>query len=259
MKKYIQNFIKYQPLLSELVSRDIKTKYRRSILGVLWTLLNPLLMMIVLSFVFANLFRFTDIENYSLYLLSGQVVFNFFSESTSSAMSAIVNNAPLIKKVYIPKYLFVIARIASSVINLMASFTALILVMIVTHAELHFTIFLVVIPIAILVVFSAGVGLILASVVVKFRDMIHLYGVLTTVLMYLTPVIYPISQLPEKVAMVVNLNPITGMLSIFRDLVLYNTVPSIGRFLGSGIIAVIVFVMGLYVFYKQQDKFILNI
>lgn len=258
MKKYIQNFMKYEPLLMELVSRDIKTKYRRSILGVLWTLLNPLLMMIVLSFVFANIFRF-QIENYALYLLSGQLLFNFFSESTSSAMSAIINNAPLIKKVYIPKYLFVISRIASSVINVMASFTALILVMVVTNAGLHYTIFLVIIPITIMIVFSTGIGLILASVAVKFRDMIHLYGVLTTVLMYLTPVIYPISDIPERLAIIVNLNPITGMLNIFRDLVLYNTIPSIGEFMVSTVTAFVSLAIGLYVFYKQQDKFILDI
>lgn len=258
MNSYIQNFMKYQPLLMELVSRDIKTKYRRSILGVLWTLLNPLLMMIVLSVVFANIFRF-QIENYALYLLSGQLLFNFFSESTSSAMSAIINNAQLIKKVYIPKYLFVISRIISSIINVMASFTALILVMVVTNAELHYTIFLVVIPIAILIVFSTGIGLILASVAVKFRDMIHLYGVLTTVLMYLTPVIYPISDIPERLAVIVNLNPITGILNIFRDLVLYNTVPSLGEFVVSTITALVSLAIGLYVFYKQQDKFILDI
>jgi len=250
--------MKYEPLLMELVSRDIKTKYRRSILGVLWTLLNPLLMMIVLSFVFANIFRF-QIENYALYLLSGQLLFNFFSESTSSAMSAIINNAPLIKKVYIPKYLFVISRIASSVINVMASFTALILVMVVTNAGLHYTIFLVIIPITIMIVFSTGIGLILASVAVKFRDMIHLYGVLTTVLMYLTPVIYPISDIPERLAIIVNLNPITGMLNIFRDLVLYNTIPSIGEFMVSTVTAFVSLAIGLYVFYKQQDKFILDI
>ena len=98
MSVYIQNFLKFRPLLMELVTRDIKTKYRRSILGVLWTLLNPLLMMLVLSVVFSHIFKF-QVENYPLYILSGQVVFNFFSESTSSAMSSIINNAPLIKKV----------------------------------------------------------------------------------------------------------------------------------------------------------------
>ncbi len=110
MSVYIQNFLKFRPLLNELVSRDIKIKYRRSVLGVLWTLLNPLLMMIVLSVVFSNLFKF-DVENFPLYLLSGQIVFNFYSESTSSAMSSITGNAALIKKVYVPKYLFVFSRI----------------------------------------------------------------------------------------------------------------------------------------------------
>ena len=145
MKQYIQNFKKFQPLLEELVARDIKIKYRRSVLGVLWTLLNPLLMMIVLSVVFSNLFKF-DVENFPLFILSGQVIFNFFSESTTNAMGAILGNASLIRKIYVPKYLFVISRIFSSFINLMASFTALILVMVATRAELHWTVILVPIP-----------------------------------------------------------------------------------------------------------------
>ncbi|MDY6232686.1 ABC transporter permease, partial [Peptostreptococcus porci] len=135
MSTYIQNFIKFQPLLRELVSRDIKIKYRRSVLGVLWTLLNPLCMMIVLSLVFSNIFKFR-VENFPLYLLSGQIIFNFFSDATTSAMSAVINNAALIKKVYMPKYLFVISRVFSSFINLLASFTALLVVMIATRAEL---------------------------------------------------------------------------------------------------------------------------
>lgn len=126
MKSYIQNFKRFQPLLNELVARDVKIKYRRSVLGVLWTLLNPLFMMIILSVVFSNLFKF-DVENYSLYILSGQVVFNFFSGATTDAMSAIFGNASLIKKVYVPKYLFVVSRVFSSFINLLASFTALLL------------------------------------------------------------------------------------------------------------------------------------
>jgi len=256
--QYVQNFLKFKPLLLELVVRDIKIKYRRSILGVLWTLLNPLLMMLVLSVVFSNIFKF-DVENYPLYILSGQVIFNFFSESTSSAMSSIINNAPLIKKVYIPKYLFAISRIASSVINIMASFTALILVMIFTNAELHYTLFLSFIPILILIIFSTGVGLILATIAVKFRDIIHLYGVFITALTYLTPVIYPISILPARIRFIVELNPITGMLNDFRDLILYNTVPSIGSFAKSGLIAAAALICGLYIFYKHQDKFILNI
>ena len=168
MKRYIENFKKFQPLLYELVARDVKIKYRKSVLGVLWTLLNPLMMMIILSIVFSNLMKF-DVQNYSLYLLCGQILFNFYNEATSGAM--------LIKKVYIPKYLFVVSRIASSSINILSSFCALILVMLFTRQELHFTMFLVVIPLVYLIVFSMGVGLILAALTVKFRDIMHLYTV----------------------------------------------------------------------------------
>lgn len=255
---YIDNFKRFQPLLYELVARDVKIKYRKSVLGVLWTLLNPLLMMVILSIVFSNLFRF-DVENYPLYLLSGQILFTFYNEATSGAMTAILGNASLIKKVYIPKYLFVLSRIASSSINILSSFCALILVMLFTRQELHFTIFLVIIPLVYLIIFSSGVGLILASITVKFRDVMHLYSVFLTALMYLTPVIYPINMLPGWVRMIVNLNPLTGILDIFRDVTIYNTVPSGVEFLVSFVVVFVTLVLGLWVFYKQQDDFILNL
>lgn len=255
---YIDNFKKFQPLLYELVARDVKIKYRKSVLGVLWTLLNPLLMMVILSIVFSNLFRF-DVENYPLYLLSGQILFNFYNESTNGAMTAILGNAALIKKVYIPKYLFVLSRIASSSINILSSFCALVLVMLFTRQELHYSMFLVVIPIIYLIVFSLGVGLILAAITVKFRDVMHLYTVFLTALMYLTPVIYPIDMLPGWVRVIVSLNPLTGILNIFRNVTIYNTIPSLGEFLGSLVIVCITLALGLWVFYKQQDEFILNL
>lgn len=260
MSQYIKNFRKFQPLLAELVSRDVKIKYRKSVLGVLWTLLNPLMMMMVLSFVFSHLLRF-NVKNYPLFILSGQLVYNFFSESTSSAMSAILNNAPLIKKVYIPKYLFVLSRISSSVVNIMASVAALIFMMLFMKIELHWTVFLGVIPLVFLIILSTGVGLILATVTVKFRDIMHLYGVFLTALTYLTPVIYPLSFLESSkvVYTVVSLNPLTNILTMFRDLVLYNTMPSLGAFALSFVTAVVVLVLGLVVFYKHQDKFIMNI
>lgn len=198
MSVYIQNFVKFKPFLKELVSRDVKVKYRRSILGVLWTLLNPLLMMTVLSIVFSNLFKF-DIENFPLYLLCGQVIFNFFNDATTNAMSAIIGSASLIKKVYVPKYVFVMSRVCSSLINLMSSCAALFLIMIGMRAELHWTMLLSVVPLFLLVVLALGIGLILATIAVKYRDVLHLYSVLMAVLMYLTPVIYPMSILPGMV------------------------------------------------------------
>ena len=258
MSEYIENFMKFRPLLSELISRDVKIKYRRSILGVLWTLLNPLCMMIILSIVFSNLFKF-DIENFPLYVMSGQVIFNFYSESTSNAMSAIIGNSSLIKKVYVPKYLFVVSRVFSSFINLMASFSALLLVMLATRAELHWTVVLSVIPLFLVVVFSLGIGLLLSALTVKFRDIMHLYSVFTTGLMYLTPVIYPMSMLSDRIRMIVSINPLTGMLIMFRETMFYNTVPSVESIAIAGVEAILALVVGLYIFYRNQDMFILNI
>ena len=258
MSTYIQNFKKFQPLLGELIARDIKIKYRKSVLGVLWTLLNPLFMMIILSVVFSNLFKF-DVEYFPVYLLSGQLIFNFYSEATTTAMSAIMDNGPLLKKIYVPKYLFVLSRVFSSTINLLASFTALILVMLAMRVDLHYTVLLVPIPLLFIVMFSLGVGLILAAITVKFRDIMHLYSVFVTALMYLTPVIYPMSILPEWLKPIVMLNPITNILQMFRNVMLYNSLPGLRAIIIAIVECSIMLIIGLYVFYKNQDDFILYI
>ncbi|MBQ6602773.1 MAG: ABC transporter permease [Eubacterium sp.] len=258
MSRYIENFKKFIPLLTELVERDVKTKYRKSVLGVLWTLLNPLLMMVILSIVFSNLFKF-DIENYPVYILSGQVIYNFYSESTSSAMSAILNNASLLKKVYIPKYMFVLSRIMSSLINVLASHCALLIVMIATGVEIHWTIVLFPIPLALLVIFCLGLGLVLATITVKFRDIMHLYGVFTTGLMYLTPVIYALSLLPSWLYKIVRINPITNYLMMYRDVMLNGTVFKASHLLIALAESAVMLLLGLLLFAKKQDQFILHI
>ena len=258
MTAYVENFKKYKPLLSELAVRDIKTRYRRSMLGELWSLLSPLCQKIVLSIVFSNMFR-NNIENFPLYILSGQVIFNFYSESTSSSLTAIIGSASLIKKAYIPKYLFVLSRILSSAVNVMATFAALIVVMLATRAEFHYTMFLAVIPILFVILFSSGVGLILAAYAVKFRDIIHLYGVFITALMYLTPIIYPMSMLPGVVHKIVMMNPLTNMVLMFRNLALDGIMPGPMSFVIALVECAAVILIGLYVFYKKQDTFILNL
>ena len=215
-------------------------------------------MMIILSVVFSSIFKF-DIENFPLYLLSGQVIFNFFNDATTSSMTSIIGSAALIKKVYVPKYLFVVSRVFSSFINLMAAFTALIFVMVAMRAELHWTVILAVFPLTMIVTFSLGMGMLLAALTVKFRDIMHLYSVFMTGLMYLTPVIYPMSILPEPVRLVVSLNPLTNIVEMFRDVMLYNAVPTFSSLLIGIIESIIILVLGMYVFYKNQDEFILNI
>lgn len=256
----LDNLLKFKPLLTELVIKDIKIRYRKSILGVFWTLLNPLLMMIVLSVVFSNLFKF-DIANYPVYILSGQLIFTFFSESTSNAMTSILGNAPLIKKIYIPKYMFTLSSIISSMINVMASYAALIVVMLFMRMELHYTIFLSFIPVVALSIFATGVGLILAAVVVKFRDIMHFYSVFLTALMYLMPVIYPMKILEGKdwIYNIVQYNPLTMMLEMFRNFVMDGIVPGWELFAITFGVAILVLILGLWVFRKRQDTFILDI
>ena len=194
IRQYLNNFLKYKPLMWSLVEKDIKIKYRKSIVGFFWSLLNPLLMMAILSIVFINLFKF-NVENYPIYILSGQLFTNFFIETTTVGMGAIINNDQLIQKVYTPKYLFVITQGVMSLINLMASFTALFIMMLILRVDLHYTAFLGIVPLMLISVFSLGTALLLSSLAVKFRDLMHLWAVFTTALFYLTPVIYPLSLL----------------------------------------------------------------
>lgn len=187
---------RYIPLLSELIKRDLKIKYRRSFLGYLWSLMNPLLMMWILTLVFSYVFRF-DIANYPLYLITGQIVFNFFSESTTIAMSSIINNAALLKKVYLPKVVFPLASIASSFVNMLFSLTAIFIVMLATDVRFSSTLIILPIGLLLLFVFSVGVGLVVSALAVYFRDLFHLYSVLLTALSFATPIFYPVNIIPE--------------------------------------------------------------
>ena len=258
MVTYIHNFLAYKNLLKELVRRDVKTKYRRSVLGMLWSVLNPLGMMIIMSIVFSHVFR-SNIENFPVYLMCGQVIFNFYNEASTVAMSSVLGNASLIKKVYVPKYLFPVSKVCSCFVNLVTSFIALVIVIVATGTKLSWTALLVFIPVIYVFVFSLGMGLMLSALVVTFRDLQHLYGILITAWMYMTPIFYPVDMLPEWVANLVRLNPLANFIEMFRDVVMYGVVPSAMlqvKCLGA---CAIVMVLGLWVFYKQQDTFILKV
>ena len=258
MKRQIRNFLKYKDLLRELVIRDIKIKYRRSFLGILWSLLNPLLMMIVITIVFSHLFRF-QVKNYPIYLLTGQIFFTFLSESTNMAMAAIVNNSSLIKKVYIPKYIFPVAKTLSSFVNLIFSLIAVVIMILVTNTKLTWMILLFPLPLIFILVFSIGLGLILSAYSVFFRDIVHLYGVVLTAWNYLTPIFYPADIIPDKYQVFLQLNPLYHMIELFRHVVLYGKVPSLGLILTCLFISLGSLALGVLAFYRNQDKFILYI
>lgn len=249
----------YKELLRQLVIKDIKLKYRRSYLGYIWSILNPLLMMTVLVIVFSQLFRF-DIPNFAVYLLSGQVLFSFLSEATTMAVSSIVGNAPLLKKTYVPKYIFTISKVTSSLVNLLFSLVALVLVMIFTQVSFTWNILWFPVVLLEVYIFSLGVSLILASTAVFFRDIQYLWGVFISIWMYLTPIIYPVSIISEEYRWWYdNLNPMYGYLKQFRDIVL-NGNPLPIEWLTQGFITAFIFLfIGLLVFKRKQNQFILYI
>ena len=251
-----QDIVKYRNLVVELVMRDIKKKYRRSILGYLWSMLNPLLTMLITAMVFSNLFRF-QIDNFVLYLLTGQLIFTFYSEATSFAMGSILENGSLIKKVYVPKYLFPISRVSSSAVNLLFSLPAMLAIMLYTDHEITITLVACIVPLILLYFFCIGIGLFISALAVYFRDIFHLYGVLITVLNYATPIFYPVNIIPEEYKFVVEYNPLYYFLSAFREVAYNNTLPSIELLSICTVFSVGALVVGAYYFNKKQNTFVM--
>ncbi|VDG69865.1 ABC transporter [Clostridium carnis] len=256
INRYISNFNKYMPLLRELVVKEIKLKYKRSILGFAWSILNPLLMMCVMTVVFSTLFK-SDIQNFPVYLILGQIIFNFYSDATNGAMNAVVGGAGLITKVYIPKYIFPMAKVLSALVNLLFSLIAVVIVIVVTKVNITSAVLLFPVGLVYVTIFALGIGLILSAYSVFFRDINHLYGVLLLAWTYLTPIFYPISIIPENILFIVKANPMYCYISYFRQIVLQGTVPSFKLNLVCILYGVIALIIGTIVFYKKQDEFIL--
>ncbi|WKY47959.1 ABC transporter permease [Eubacteriaceae bacterium ES3] len=258
IKGYFQKFFKYRHLLRELVSRDIKVKYRRSVLGILWSVLNPLLMMLVITAVFSSIFRF-DIENFPAYYLTGSLIFGFVSESTMGSCGAIIEGASLIKKVYIPKYVFPLEKILFAFVNALFSLIAVAIVLLILRVPVSWTIILFPIPLIYALVFCVGLGLVLSTLNVFFRDVGHLWGVWITAWMYLTPIIYPIDILPDFMKKIISFNPLTHFVSYFREVILYGTVPGVRENLICCAFSLSFLLLGTIFFKRNQDKFILHI
>lgn len=251
-------FKKYRYLLKQLVSRDFKTKYKRSVLGVLWSFLNPVLMTTVQFVVFSKLFS-SSIENFVLYLIIGIVCFNFFNECASMCLSSIVINASLITKVYMPKYIYPVSRALSSCVNLLFSLIPIVGIMIVTGSPISKALVLVPIPLICLFIFSLGVGMILSTMMVFFRDTQFLWGVLSTILMYVTPIIYPESILPNKIMWLVKLNPLYHIIKSVRSMIMDGISPEPMEYIIMLGTSFLVLLAGAVIFRKNQDKFVLNL
>ncbi len=255
----IDSFYHYRHLLQQLVSRDVKLKYRRSFLGYLWSILNPLMIMIIMVAVFSNMFRF-DIENYPVYLIIGQTIFNFVSESTNQAMWSITGNAALLKKTYVPKYIFTLSKVTSSCVNTLFSLGAMLIVFVVCRVRLNW--YMLFIPVIILQVyiFCVGMGMFLSQAAVFFRDIQYIYAAFITAWMYLTPIFYPIQQLPfELMWAIKHFNPLYSYIAQFRTIVLAQAMPDPRLIVYGFAVSFVMLVVGTLCFMKNQDRFILYI
>lgn len=279
LKGITGGFLKYRYLLKNLVSRDIKVKYRRSALGIAWSILNPLLMMAVQVLVFTHMFKAGgpgeqvvrstgNLPSFSVYLLSGQVLFNFFSEATNTAMDSILGSSALIKKVYIPKYIFPLEKVIFSLVNTGFSLIALLGVILVTYKEsqLSWTAVFFFIPIILMFFFNLGMGLILAALTVFFRDIKHFYGVFVMALNYLTPIFYSENAMfgdnTRNAAImyyVLRANPLYWYIQMFRRMVVYGYMPTLNQWIFTIGWAIVAVVVGLVIFKKAQDRFILYV
>ena len=261
MNKVINNlkftWKKYGFLLQQLVSRDFKVKYKRSVLGVLWSLLYPILMMTVMAIVFSNIFKMSAPGiSYLAYLLIGLTYFNYFSEASNLAMSSVVGNFGLINKVYIPKYIFPLSKCLFVGINFLLTLIPLYVVIIATGTGLNWWHLLLPFSFVCLFLFTVGIGFILSTVSVFLRDMFYIYGIITTIWTYLTPIMYDIKMLNSTFAFVLKFNPLYQFINFARTIILYGNCPTIGQFAGCFVSASVVFLLGVFVFKKNQDKFI---
>ena len=263
LKKDVFAMKRYKYLLSDLVSKDIKTKYRRSVLGVLWSILNPLLMMAVLTTIFSHIIRIEVEGGFALFYLTGYLMFNFISEATGFSLFTITSAAPLIKKVYIPKYVFPLEKCIFSFVNMLFSLIAFVMVFVVFcitgKTSPNITMLMFPIPMIYIFVFCLGLCLALSALVVFFRDIGHIWSILLTVWMYASPIIYPVDILPSWLAQILRLNPLTHYIDYFRNVMIYGRVPTLEENLICVFYSLSVFLLGVVIFRKKQDKFLLYI
>ncbi|MBI1761765.1 MAG: ABC transporter permease [Acidobacteria bacterium] len=210
-----KELVRYRDLLTQLIARNIKTRYKRSVLGILWTMLNPLLMMLVLTFVFSEVFRFST-KNYAVYALAGLSLWNFFAQTTTGAMSELIWGGGLLNRIYIPRAIFAASALGTGLVNLLLSLLPLFVIMVITGVPVRPTILILPIPIILTAMFSLGVALILSRLAAYFADVVEMYQILLLAWMYLTPVIYPKEIIPGRLRWLFNLNPMFHLIEIFR-------------------------------------------
>lgn len=256
LKLYMNDLLKFRFLLSELVKRDLVVKYKRSVLGIFWSVLQPLFIMAVMVIIFSKLFDGSSIKYYPIFVLSGKILWDLFSQTTTFGMGSILGGSSLLKKVYIPKYIFPLSKSVSALVNTMLSMIGMVVLMIIMGVPFHLNFVMIIFPFFYLFLFSVGISFILSTYVVFFRDINYLFEVVLTAWMYFSAIFYPPDILGDK-AYLLQFNPVYRQIEMFRDIIIYNKMPGIeDHLIGLGI-GIVFVIIGLIVLKRNQDKFIL--
>ncbi|HAV78533.1 MAG TPA: ABC transporter [Anaerolineae bacterium] len=246
--------IRYRDLIYQLVRRDIVARYKRSVLGVFWTMLQPLGMMIVMNIVFSKLFG--RIEGYIAYLLSGLIAWTFFSQTTSSAVHQIIWGGALLKRIYVPKTSFSLSSVGTGFVNLILSLIPLLLIVLIARRPVTWAVTFLPIPILCLTFFALGLSLILSTLAIQFPDIKEMYQIIIQAWMYLTPIVYPADILPETYRnLMLYSNPMYYLIEMFRSPIYNGSLPSITIIIGGTTISIITLLIGWVYFSYQSDKF----
>jgi ABC-type polysaccharide/polyol phosphate export permease len=241
-------------LLFELVHRDLTVRYKRSVLGFLWTMLHPLLLMLIFTIVFATMFR-ARAPHYETYFLSAYVAWNFFAQTTIKAMASVAWNGPLMKRVRVPLSIFTLALVLAGLVNVGLSLVVLFAIMLATGAPIHATLWFLPAGILLVAVFTLGVSLALTAISIFFGDFREMVQAGMPALMYLTPIIYPVSIVPDRFRWLMKINPLTYIVSVVRDPIYYGILPSPATLLIAGVLAAGSLSIGWIVFRAMAPHF----
>lgn len=239
-------------VIQELTSREIKRKYARSKLGILWSVLNPLLTMLIMALIFSTMFA-RDIENYPMYYLTGSIFWTLFSTATNTAMNSLVDNRTLLMKVKMPKQIFVLSRIYTALVNFGYTCIAYLLIIIILRVHLSWTVIFFPVVVLLTLLFATGISYALSIAYVFFADIKYLYGVVLTLWMYLSAIFYPINRLPEFMQKVIEMNPVYVGIAIARDCVMYETVSEPMMWIKLFAWGIGAFIVGYFIFRKNEN------
>jgi ABC-2 type transport system permease protein len=246
--------LKYRHLVLQLISRNIKTRYKRSVLGVAWTMINPLMMMVVLTIIFSSVFN-TKVENYAVFLLTALTIWGFFSQTSAGIMTELMWGGSLISKIYIPPSVFAISAVGAGLVNMLFSLVPLVLIMLVSGVPITSAMLFLPVPMVFACMFALGIGLILSRLAIFFADVVEMYQILLMVWFYASPIIYPLDVITDERRTFLKLNPVYYLIESFREPVYHGRLPDASVIVIAGLVSVTTLLVGWWYFTQKVDEF----